>query len=821
MRKPRFYAALGLLALAGCTTNDEFFSPEQELAQAIRFGTYLGRQQMTRAGFVGSLNTAGLQNADAGFGVFAYYTGTQTYNDWSVYPAPASPVAYGTGSTTSNKYPNFMYNEKITYNGSAGTITNWTYSPIKYWPNEVGNGAVDDQEKDQGNDPATTTNANGGNLSFFAYAPYVADATNDTYGITKLSANSTTGDPIVSYAINPEGKEVVDLLWGTMGNTSSNVLSAGNAGVAYSSETSATNYEKSILPHWTNEGMTTSDGYKLNADLTKQKTNGKVDFAFKHALAKVGGSETYSEITDGTSSPVTHGLMIDLLIDDQKGAEFGGAKEDATKVTVVDVRIAARSLVADDSNNTPGSTTTYTRTYLKGIAKGDLNLATGYWKITSETATDVTESATTYHNITSDASNATLTAASAATLNNDIAEPASWDATWASNTMKGVETTAKNVYQNEAAPLVFIPGTYPELTIVIDYIVRTEDSKLAGGYSYVRQAIAKRVTFTNAVELNKQYNLVMHLGLTTVKFDATVSDWEVNGDTNGDGIINPGPDPAAEELIVEEAHLPINVADASASIKGDYTDGATETINVAAGTTAVNVEFTDLTNGAAFVTALTSSVAGDALTPSGTISGTKQVVSLTMNPNAGTTAVDHVFTFRWNSRTITVTVKQAAPAVPEDAATKAAKAAVAFKYTATTPGSNAYTYVGTFTAAGSAPTYSITKTQATTLEDGHAQITNDISRFLGALWRFDYGATVATLTYKDEVYVWNSTGTLKGSNWVKMSDGSTTLVSVLAAEFGTTISGMSADVNQDLVFYLNGLKDTKNTITLKVTIKNS
>ncbi|MBQ7495788.1 MAG: hypothetical protein IJT75_08595, partial [Bacteroidaceae bacterium] len=25
MRKPRFYAALGLLALAGCTTNDEFF----------------------------------------------------------------------------------------------------------------------------------------------------------------------------------------------------------------------------------------------------------------------------------------------------------------------------------------------------------------------------------------------------------------------------------------------------------------------------------------------------------------------------------------------------------------------------------------------------------------------------------------------------------------------------------------------------------------------------------------------------------------------------------------------------------------------------
>lgn len=817
MKKHLFIAAAAVLALASCTTSDETFqgidfAQEEAQKNAIQFGTYLGKQQLTRAGKTGSLNTDGLKAADAGFGVFAYYTGTKTYNDYTSYPAPASPVVFGKGG---NKYPNFMYNEKVTYNTSADNalITKWEYSPIKYWPNEVGNGAVDDQENDKGNDPATTTNANGGNLSFFAYAPYV-NATSDTYGITKLSANNDNGDPIVSYAINPEGKDVVDLLWGTMGNTSSNVLSADNAGVAYNA--GGTNYEKSILPHTT--GTSTTDGYRLNADLTKQKTNGKVDFAFKHALAKVGGSETYSVVNDGSGNSVTHGLMIDLLIDDQKGAEKGGTKADATKVTVVDVRIAARSLVADASNNTPASTTTYKRTYQKGIAAGELNLATGYWKLTSETTIDVTEAATTYHNITSPASNSTLTAASAATLNTDIAEPASWNPTWTSNTMKGVETKAKNVYQSEAAPLVFIPGTYPELTIVIDYIVRTEDSKLADGYSYVRQAIAKRVTFTNPVELNKQYNLLMHLGLTTVKFDATVSDWEVNGDTNGDGIINPGPDPAKEELIVEEAHLPINVGEVTESVKGDYTDGATKTIEVAAGTTAVNVEFTGLSDHAAFVTALTSSVTGDALTPSGTISGTSQVVTLTMNPNTGSSAVDHVFTFRWNSRTITVTVKQGAPADPEDAATKAAKAAVAFKYTATTPGSNAYTYVGTLTANNAAPTYSITKTAATTSADGHAQITNDISRFLGALYRFDYGATVATLTYKGVEYIWNPSGTLKGSNWVKKSDGTTTLVSVLATEFSSTISGMTTDINQDLIFYLNGLQDDKHKVTLKVSI---
>ena len=47
-----------------------------------------------------------------------------------------------------------------------------------------------------------------------------------------------------------------------------------------------------------------------------------------------------------------------------------------------------------------------------------------------------------------------------------------------------------------------------------------------GGYSQVEQIITKKITFNSAVELNKYYKLLIHLGLTSVKFTATVSGWD-------------------------------------------------------------------------------------------------------------------------------------------------------------------------------------------------------------------------------------------------------------------------------------------------------
>ena len=543
MKKHLFIAAAAVVALASCTTSDEFFDPAQETAQqelndnAIRFGTYLGNQTVTRAGTAGSVTTESLKTGthkDAGFGVFAYYTGTTTYNSNAFY---GSVKTDGTSGQTTQK-ANFMYNQQVKWNASAaaGNVTKWEYTPMKYWPNEVQQGAVDDQTN-----PAVGEGNYGGNVSFFAYAPYVdAAITPTTDGIVAINGETTlaagnvkTQDPILTYIVSTTGSNVVDLLWGTKGTTGKNVLGSGNTGATYNA--SGTNYEKSIL-----------NSYSLNADLTKQKTDGKVDFAFKHALAKVGGSELYT----GGSVGVKHGLMIKLDIDDQKGAETGGTYDNTkTKVTVKEIKIEARSKydVNKDSYLDVNE-------YLKS-ARGDFNLATGRWGVYTTSNTGVLAGAAITTHIINQAGTGTDVAGA---LNTTIAEPASVLAKTASGwsgLVEGVLTSEKNVYSTEAAPLVFIPGTYPELTITVDYIVRTLDDHLADAYSEVEQKIKKIVTFTSPVELNKQYNLLMHLGLTSVKFDATVSNWVVDGDANGDGTIT-----SPETLTVTDVYLPINVA---------------------------------------------------------------------------------------------------------------------------------------------------------------------------------------------------------------------------------------------------------------------
>ncbi len=605
MKKFYFATALAAFALASCTSDDIGFNTAQDVIEAqqsnaIQFGTYMGNTPVTRAGQAGTLNTTALQglgldgnttwnetNAkNYGFGVFAFYTGDKTYGQFQ-----GGTYTGETGAAASNSAANFMFNEQIWWsqtNKDANYVTGWTYAPVKYWPNDFANGtAVDDADNDQGNNPAKGGTGKG-NVSFFAYAPYVSlPITATTSGIvaingkTDVSANAETGDPTVKYIVATSGNDIVDLLWGTYGSTGKNVLGSGNAGVAFDNSAAADTYKKAIRPHWTDAGQTTADGYKLNADLTKQKTDGTVEFAFKHALAKVGGSEVYSTLTGNT----THGLMVVLDIDDMKGAEKGGTFNNSeTKVTVSNITIQAKALV-ENGGKKPGDTG-YTKTYLKS-QEGTLNLATGVWKLNTEssnTTATVGDAAETTHTIN--------TAGSNGKLNTTIAEPTTPPAATAAGwngLPEGVLTTAKNVYDSEAAPLVFIPGTYPELTITITYLVRTVDNKLAGAYSQVSQTISKVVSFSEAVELNKQYNLLLHLGLTGVKFTATVSDWEVNGDTNGNGTID-----ATETLVVTDTDLPINVGAAtSTTVKA----GTTATTYTAASNTSFAINLYGLTNG--------------------------------------------------------------------------------------------------------------------------------------------------------------------------------------------------------------------------------
>jgi len=458
--------ALAAMLFAGCTSSDEITTLESikqaENAPApISFGTYMGKtgtRAVPAGGYVGNMTTSTLQSgADYGFGVFAYYTSSTAWN-----------------SLVPKIQPNFMYNQQVYYDASK-----WTYSPIKYWPND--NATADN---------AGATGNGASKVSFFAYAPYTNAASST--GITGFSANTNLGDPWVTYALagNNDGQEV-DLLWGTA--------------------------DESLNINGTTQGNGTPtgilSGYKVNIDMTKQKTNetvsssddNRVKFNFKHALAMFGGNDnSFTIIADIDNAGAVSGGSFEVV---------GGKKN--TKVTLKSIRI---------ENSTD-----------KLKKSGKFHLETGVWDdLTGELVFNVARSyddATQYLN--------------ASIIEPDASTVSGWKTTW-SDTEYIKADAAQNIFATGKAPqFFFIPGTTPKFDITVCYVVRTQDSNLADKFTEIEQTIKKTVTFGAAAALNKKYGLAIHLGLTTVKFTATVSDWD-----NAD----------ASPSSPTQVDLPINVA---------------------------------------------------------------------------------------------------------------------------------------------------------------------------------------------------------------------------------------------------------------------
>ena len=155
---------LAALALLAAACNREVISPDEGRG-VINFSAGFA-QDATKA----SGEKASLANNDK-IGVFACYTGDIPYNLTSV-------------------SPDFMYNQEVTYNES-----NWTYSPVKYWPNN-------DSER----------------ISFFSYYPYISSeaALTATDGIIGFSNANAKGDPWLVFKL-PEGAPATqtDLMYGT------------------------------------------------------------------------------------------------------------------------------------------------------------------------------------------------------------------------------------------------------------------------------------------------------------------------------------------------------------------------------------------------------------------------------------------------------------------------------------------------------------------------------------------------------------------------------------------------------------------------------
>ena len=383
-------AAATAMAFTGCSQSSELADTEsnntETTQKAISFDTYLSKT--TRAGVAGAQNTETLKTN--GFGVFAYYTGQNAY-----------------AKTTT---PNFMYNTKVSVPTEPTGSTAFTYSPARYWPNNVGD-----------------------KLSFFAYAPYV-EVTAGTglpadvkSGITALSNNAYTGAPTVTYKLADDKTQSVDLLWGAK--------------------------------------MGTTNG--VNTDLTRTKDN--VGFTFKHTLAKFGGDNSC--------------IKAILATDDDKAFD-----KTTTKVTISDITITSKDIATT----------------------GTLDLTTGTWSGQNNDG-----------KMTLDIP--------ATAISEAIAEPETADKEINKTVAEGLvglqPTTYTNVLKENTASYYFIPGVKPTFYVTVTYWVRTIDSSLSAGVTNVKQTIKKTIQFPNAFEANKKYNLILSIGLNTVKFSAEVSDW--------------------------------------------------------------------------------------------------------------------------------------------------------------------------------------------------------------------------------------------------------------------------------------------------------
>ena len=118
--------------------------------------------------------------------------------------------------------------------------------------------------------------------------------------------------------------------------------------------------------------------------------------------------------------------------------------------------------------------------------------------------------------------NAAIAASLKATVNGETSFPG----------ITGVTKTNVNVFTGaaptkaDATYYTFIPTTTSTtLNVKITYYVTTQDAKLAGGISCVKNIIDKDIEFASGFACGFNYNLNIVLGMTTVKLEATVSDW--------------------------------------------------------------------------------------------------------------------------------------------------------------------------------------------------------------------------------------------------------------------------------------------------------
>ncbi len=382
------FVAIAATATVSCTQEEELLNDNGSNVQkpdgdAVTFGTYLSGAPESRASV---MDLPALK--EKGFGVFGYYTETEDYN-----------------TTSPNHQPNFMYNQEVTWKADDADGGMWQYSPVKYWPSNP-------LEK----------------VSFFAYAPY-----NDTFGatgITAFTSNTTAGDPKLSFKMDENVDNQIDLLY-------------------------------------SNGAM----------NLSKQTIEEKVNFRFKHALSRIGFKR--------------------VAVINENSVENGNEDNGNSELSKHGIKLTDKSTIVINSVSITSS---------QFGDNGDFNLRTGEWEnyeTKSHTYTLTAENG--------DFVNSTLTPDNATTVMNLTKDD---------KYLMVMPTPVKDKYSNEDIPVM----------VTVKFDVLTEDPKLAGGESRITSEVTAPFNF--AFQAGKSYNFVLHIGLTSVKLDASVEDW-IDNDHRG------------------------------------------------------------------------------------------------------------------------------------------------------------------------------------------------------------------------------------------------------------------------------------------------
>lgn len=430
-------------------------SPSQQELQPVTFGAYVNRNS-TRAGATGELTLTTLQNAAVGFGVFSYYTDGHLYSQMSL--------------------PNFMYNQQVTYDNGT---SKWTYTPLKYWPNETG---------------ADTMSEDVDHVTFFAYAPHVNNdlntgkvievidpvtgkatpETDATTGIFGLSRAKDSGDPMVKYRVTYDPTKVVDLCWSTP-----------------------------VM------------------DATKPAVGTTVNFNFKHALAALN-------------------VQIDADVDLAAHADPGNALDANTRIYVRSITFRGFAekgqLNLNNDQNTPRwnnldcdcDLTSQPITIYDGRRDGREGVAASL----NETHIGL--------NSTIVQSGAYITPVFDATTPGVTNTPVNLFDVSAWPYADPADPTNEELAAALAAPIYVIPTNDPlEVTIVYD--VETYDPKLVSQYlsdgmthgSTIENSITAAIKTAGDVPVQmvagKKYDIHLHLGMVSVKVNAEVTEWSDGG----------------------------------------------------------------------------------------------------------------------------------------------------------------------------------------------------------------------------------------------------------------------------------------------------